>query len=311
MSIFSKIGKVLKKIAAPVLGIAGTVLGGPAGGAIGSAIGGLFKGSSAQSMADPNVGPQQESVPVTGQSNGTNWAPVLGAAASGIANYVGTNQQNAANAQQAQQQMDFQKEMSNTSYQRGMADMKSAGLNPILAYSQGGASTPGGAQASMNSDIGEGANSAFSAAQTIQQMQSAAAGIEKTHADTSVSEQQAALIAAQRKSELNRPENIAADTVLKGKHTERGEAEIRATLLRSQLLRETMEDQKSEISSAAKLRGWQAMKEKLGISEHKAMSNFWDSDVGKASPYLRLGTEAASSAVGTIGKAMRLGKFGF
>lgn len=60
----------------------------------------------------------------------------------------------AFNALEAQKNRDWQEKMSNTAYQRAMADMRAAGLNPILAYQQGGASTPGGSSAAVGTLAG-------------------------------------------------------------------------------------------------------------------------------------------------------------
>lgn len=56
-------------------------------------------------------------------------------------------QANVFNREEAEKNRKFQAQMSNTAHQRSMQDLKKAGLNPLLAATNG-ASTPGGSMAS-------------------------------------------------------------------------------------------------------------------------------------------------------------------
>lgn len=90
-------------------------------------------------------------------------SPIVGGLAGIASGLIGAHGQKRANEQtlqSAREAMAFTERMSNTSYQRAMADMRAAGLNPMLAFMKGGASTPGGSQANMQNELGTVANSA-------------------------------------------------------------------------------------------------------------------------------------------------------
>lgn len=106
---------------------------------------------------------------------------LISAGASMLGGVMGNKAQkdaNVANKNMLYRQQRFQEHMSNTAYQRSRKDMIKAGINPMLAVAQGGASSPTGGSAaqmvaedSLSKSIGNATSSALEARTQHQQLE--------------------------------------------------------------------------------------------------------------------------------------------
>lgn len=131
----------------------------------------------------------------------------MAAITQGVYNQISNNAAMSYNSAEAAKNRAWQEQMSNTAYQRAVDDMRKAGINPILAYQQGGASTPGGSQGTISgASMGLASSSAASAS---------ALGVSQNHNNTWSKSESAWYNAAQAVGDATSWQHTSADKAFK------------------------------------------------------------------------------------------------
>lgn len=207
-----------------ILGAALPVIGGMLGGPVGSALGvaastgsdlGRALGSGVSSAISAH-----DSREATVEQNQLNTAQADKQMA------FQRDQQDRAHAFSSQQiaaQREYESGMSNSAYQRAIADMRAAGLNPMLAYHQGGASTPSspspagttggpGARAEMAAPGLAAVNTALTAAKLQGELQKMSAETDERRTAALVNLAQVPKLEQDTKTSVSSAANLEAQT---------------------------------------------------------------------------------------------------